>query len=63
VNKKRLLKNSLAGMLVALAVASVEADPSAGGLEGFSPGAVAAQTQHEQAASHNPAMLAPITTA
>jgi N-acetylated-alpha-linked acidic dipeptidase len=37
----------LAGMLVAFGVASVAADPGAGGMEGFSPGAVAAQAQLE----------------
>jgi N-acetylated-alpha-linked acidic dipeptidase len=37
----------LAGMLVAFGVASVAADPGAGGMEGFSPGALAAQAQLE----------------
>jgi len=38
----------IAGMLVAFGVASVAADPSVGGLEGFSPSATAAQMQLEE---------------
>jgi N-acetylated-alpha-linked acidic dipeptidase len=38
----------LAGMLIAVGIASVDADPSTGGLEGFSPSATAAQLQLEE---------------